>query len=164
MTLDRILTLYDYNYWANAKVLEAASHLGKEVLCAPAPQSHGSLRGTLVHILAVEWMWRMRCRAGESPPRYIPPERFLELESIRVAWGEEEKAMRSFLATLEDGHLAEPVRYASRQGEPRQDALWQVLVHVVNHGTQHRAEAGLRLAELGCSPGDLDFLLFTRGR
>jgi len=166
MTVNHILTLYDYNCWANARVLDAASRLDREALVAPALQSHGTLRGTLVHILAVEWMWRTRCQTGSSPPRYVPPERFLELESIRVAWGEEEKAMRSYLATVGDAALAAPVRYASRRGEagPGRDALWQVLVHVVNHGTHHRAEAGLRLTELGCSPGDLDFLLFTKER
>jgi uncharacterized damage-inducible protein DinB len=164
MTLDPILALYEYNCWANARVLAAASRLTRDALFAPAVQSHGSLRGTLVHILAVEWMWRMRCQTGSSPPRYIPAERFLDLESIRVAWAEEEKSMRNFLGGLGDAQLARPVRYTSRQGEPREDALWEVLVHVVNHGTQHRAEAGLRLTELGSSPGDVDFLLFTRER
>jgi len=162
VTADEIRTLFDYNYWANGKILTAAAGMGAEELSAPASLSHGSLLATLVHTLAVEWMWRTRCEKGDSPPRYIPPERFLGVESVRVAWAEEEKATRAFLGALTDGRLNEPVRYASRRGEGREAVLWQVLVHVVNHGTHHRAEAGLRLAELGRPPGDLDFLLYLR--
>ena len=42
--------------------------------------------------------------------------------------------------------------------------LWQVLVHVVNHGTQHRAECAALLTGFGHSPGDMDMSLFFNER
>ena len=38
---------------------------------------------------------------------------------------------------------------------------WQLLNHLVNHSSHHRAEAGLMLASLGHSPGDLDYIYFV---
>jgi uncharacterized damage-inducible protein DinB len=34
--------------------------------------------------------------------------------------------------------------------------VWQLLVHVVNHGTQHRSEAAALLTAERLSPGELD--------
>jgi uncharacterized damage-inducible protein DinB len=38
--------------------------------------------------------------------------------------------------------------------------VWQTIVHVVNHGTQHRSEAAAILTGYGQSPGELDFDTF----
>ena len=43
-------------------------------------------------------------------------------------------------------------------------SLWQMLAHVVNHGTQHRSEAAVLLTAAGHSPGDLDMVDYIEAR
>jgi uncharacterized damage-inducible protein DinB len=159
-----ILTLYDYNYWAAARVLDAAAGLTPEQLTSPALLSHGSVRGTLVHIFGTEVVWRRRCQEGVSPLALPAEAEFPTLESLLVRWHAEEEAMRSYLAPPADGDLNLPVRYRTTKGVPHGNVLWQLLVHVVNHGTQFRAEAGVALTAFGQSPGDLDVIAFLRER
>ncbi len=77
-----ILTMYDYNCWANGRVLVASAQVTPEQLAAPARLSHGSLRGTLVHILAAEIIWRMRCQEGVSPTAMPTENEFPTLASL----------------------------------------------------------------------------------
>ena len=60
MNKNDILTLYDYNYWANARVLKAAANVTADQFSATFNLSHGSLRGALVHVLAAETVWRLQ--------------------------------------------------------------------------------------------------------
>jgi uncharacterized damage-inducible protein DinB len=157
-----ILTLYEYNYWANARILSAATNVSEAQFTAPASLSHGSLRGTLVHILSAEWVWRKRCQEGASPSTLLPETDFPTLETLRLRWQTEEQAMRSFLARLHDEDLDRLVSYRTTRGTPFENTLWHLLVHVVNHGTQFRSEAAVLLTGYGQSPGDLDFIVFLR--
>jgi uncharacterized damage-inducible protein DinB len=68
--------------------------------------------------------------------------------------------MRSYLAGLTDGNLYNHLTYKIQTGEVRDRILWHCLVHVVNHGTQHRNEAAAILTSFDCSPGELDFTRF----
>src|SRR5512146_1388185 len=94
--------LYDYNYWANARVLDAAAGLTQEQLTQPARLSHGSIRGALVHVLAAEIIWRKRFQEGVSLAALPAESEFPTLGSIRERWAGEERAMRVYLAGLAD--------------------------------------------------------------
>src|SRR5437899_6118084 len=97
--------LYDYNYWANARVLKATTRVSREQFTAPARLSHGSLRGTLVHVLGTEVVWRLRCQEGISVSA-LPAEGELPmLEALQARWAEEERKMRGYLASLTDERL-----------------------------------------------------------
>jgi uncharacterized damage-inducible protein DinB len=64
------------------------------------------------------------------------------------------------VAGLTAGDLGRIVRYTPRSGVPRAQPLGELILHLANHGTAHRAETGLLLERLGRSPGDLDYTVF----
>ena len=162
MNKSDILTLFDYNYWANARVLNAAARITPDQFTAPAGLSHGSVRGTLAHIWGAEMVWRLRCAEGISPAALPAENAFPDIDVLRTRWADEERKMRAYLNTLTDETLNRAVPYRTTKGVSYQNVLWHLLVHVVNHGTQFRAEAGIALTDYGQSPGDLDLLLFFR--
>jgi uncharacterized damage-inducible protein DinB len=163
MNHDDIATLFDYNYWATGRILAATAAVTPEQYAAPAPLSHGSLRGTLVHTLGAEINWRLRCQEGISPTALLAETELPTLEALQARWQAEERAMRAYVASLTDDALLRIVKYKNLKGVPYENVLWTLLAHVVNHGTQSRSEAAVGLTMLGHSPGDLDLILFLRG-
>ncbi|MFZ2421684.1 MAG: DinB family protein [Anaerolineae bacterium] len=162
MNTAEIATLFDYNYWANGRVLNAASRVTPAQFVAPAGLSHGSVRGALVHVLSAEVVWRLRCQEGISPPAMLLETGFPTLDSLREFWNEEERGMRAYLEGLTDDDISGTVRYQTTKRVPHQNELWHLLAHVVNHGTQFRGEAAVVLTACGQSPGDLDLIFFLR--
>lgn len=159
MNKQDILTLYQYNQWANTKILNAASNVTQEQFVADASYPHGGLRSTLVHTLFAEWIWRNRWE-GTSPTVRLKPDDFPDFESLHTRWLEEESRLMKFVEGLTDEQLNETIAYKNTRGEALQQVLWKMMAHMVNHGTQHRAEAAAMLTDFGCSPGDLDMILY----
>ena len=164
MNKNDIQLLFDYNYWANARILQQAARLNQEQYNQSFPVSFGGLHGTLAHILGTEMVWRQRCVEGISPPAVPSAEDFATFQDLEQRWTAEEHAMRSFLMTLTDDELSQTIRYKTTRGILHENVLWQPLVHLVNHGTQFRSEAAVILSQLGQSPGDIDLILFIRKR
>jgi uncharacterized damage-inducible protein DinB len=57
MTKDDIQLLYEYDRWANNRVLHAVSNLSAEQFTRDLGGSFRSVRNTLVHIIGGEWIW-----------------------------------------------------------------------------------------------------------
>lgn len=155
--------LYEYNYWANRRLVQAAHQVSEAQFVAPADFPFGGLRGTLVHIFDAEYSWRRLLQEGVLTEEIVET-RFPSLEALVKNWVDEEAAMRAYLASLAEADLGGVVRYTASNGVKRERITWHCLFHVVNHGTQHRSEAAAILTRLGQSPGDMDFTVFLNDR
>ena len=162
MNKQELLTLFDYNYWATDLILQAATKVSTAEFVAPRSFSHGGLRGTLVHAMSAEWIWRTRFQEQVYPTAQLREEDFPTLTDVRARWQQEEAAMRTYVAGLSDEQINSPIFYKSTNGAPYEDLLWQLLLHVINHGTQHRSEAAALLTDLGHSPGNIDLVVYMR--
>jgi uncharacterized damage-inducible protein DinB len=164
MNKNDVQTLIEYNEWANSRILQATSLVTAEQFTAPARLSFGSLRGTLVHILATETIWRLRVLEGISPTSLLSESEFPTFDALRQRWIAEGSKLLACLTPLDDPDMVKTVHYTNTRGIPFDTVLWQILAHVVNHGTQFRSEAGVALTEYGSSPGDIDLIKFLRER
>jgi uncharacterized damage-inducible protein DinB len=160
MNLQDILTIYEYNYWANKRILTAAEKVTEQQFLAPANFPFGGLRGTVVHILDAEFGWRTFFQTNDWSAPELKEEDFPTRASVQARASEEEKEMRAYLATLRDEDMNSHKVYDTPEGNHRDRILWHCLYHLVNHGTQHRSEAAALLTDYNSSPGDLDFTVY----
>lgn len=162
MNCQDIQLLFEYNDWANERILSAAETLSPEQLKASNDLGWGSLHGLLAHILDAEYGWRHYLADGEDVT-WLQADDFSDLAAIRQRWAAENQALEDYLNGLSDEALDGKVFYEVG-GQQRFHILWHCLAHMVNHGTQHRSECAALLTELGCSPGDMDFTVFLNQR
>jgi uncharacterized damage-inducible protein DinB len=159
MKIADLQLLFDYNYWANGRILSASSALNQTQFATSPDNSLRSLHHILLHILDAEYGWRVMCQHNTWSSELTESD-FPTVAALVQRWQAEEADMRNFLASLQDDDLTRIVSYTLDSGEVRERVLWHCLHHVVNHGTQHRSEAAVLLTDYGQSPGDFDFTVF----
>jgi len=150
-----ILTLYDYNAWANGRTLGTAEALTPEQFLKDLGNSFPSVRDTLVHIVAAEWVWLRRWQ-GESPTALIPGSDFPTLGSVKDRFATIERERQALLGSLTEERLAQPFAYKDLAGNPYRLPLVQSMQHLVNHGSYHRGQITTMLRQLGARPVSTD--------
>jgi uncharacterized damage-inducible protein DinB len=154
MNIDDIRFLFGYDRWATERVLAALEGIPSEVWSAGEVVGERGLGSILIHQLGATQRWRHAIQRLDSEPPHPEEEPLLSVDELRRRWTGEWVAVDAWLPTLDDAFLA----YV-HEGE----AVWQMLAHVVNHGTQHRSEAAVLMTDAGHSPGDLDMIDFVDG-
>ena len=163
MNVEDFRRLYDYNSWANRRTLEACAPLTEEQFTRDLRSSFRSVRDTLTHIMLVEWLWLERWH-GRSPDKYPPATDFPTLESVCRRWTEIERNLLDYLASLNQEDLDRVTAHKTIAGVPQSAPLWQMLQHLVNHGTYHRGQVAAMLRQLDAKPASTDLILFYRER
>jgi uncharacterized damage-inducible protein DinB len=159
MDVATIRQLYEYNRWANARMLESAALVPADSFTRELGGSFGSLRGTIAHILGAEWIWLERWR-GVSPRNLPAASGFPDLASIRERWRDVEAGQRDVVDGLDESRLAVVVSYVNPRGETWAYPLGRMMQHVVNHSTYHRGQVATLLRQLGVEPLSTDLLLY----
>jgi uncharacterized damage-inducible protein DinB len=161
MNTERFRVLYAYTDWANEQVLDAAAHLDVAAYTRDFGQSWRSVCGMLTHLLGVDLLWLQRWQ-GRSPSGLVGESEYPTFDALRPAWESIMSERRVFIGGLSDADLDAEVVYRSTKGVPRAEPLWQTLLHVANHTTDHRGHLTVMLTDLGHPPPPLDFIFYIR--
>jgi uncharacterized damage-inducible protein DinB len=161
MNADAFRHFYNYHFTENRQIWDHyIAPLSPEQFTQPATYSHGSVRDQLVHLMEVDEIWFSELR-GVEPTDPLPSSTVDDRAAIRAHWDSIEQSMLAYLAELRDEMLFEqPIQ---EPDEDRNLIVWQVLLHVVNHGTDHRAQLLRLLTDLGVKTTSQDYIFYVYG-
>lgn len=180
MDLKDIRTLYSYNRWANLRMFSVLGKLHEQQFAATMQSSFPSIRESVFHILAAEWIWLMRW-TGMSPIAtqpvtgvstetwkglraggVAPPQQLATVAELRAFCDSLEEERRHFIAGLTEEVLQAPLDHTDMSGKPHSQPLAELMQHVVNHGTYHRGQVTTLLRQAGAETIALDMVYFFR--
>jgi uncharacterized damage-inducible protein DinB len=156
---DDFVSLFAFNRWANAKMLEACRKLTLEQYAAEPVAGWSSVRSTVYHIAVVTEGW-LRGLANDPDPSF-PAE--ADLATVQDAERLLDRAYRRFeelLPTLTPEKLNTLVTL-QRRGRTATLPPWAVLRHLVNHTTYHRGQVASKLKRFGIQQPDTDFVYWV---
>jgi len=163
MNIEDVRTLYDYNTWANHRILDACAPLTPEQFTRDLGSSFHSLRDTLAHIYGAEWVWLERWH-GRTPAGLPSSADFTDFETTRRRLTDIDRSLVDYVASLNAGDLQRIHEIKTTAGVPYAQPLWQMLQHVANHSTYHRGQVTTMLRQLGAKAVSNDMIVFYRER
>ena len=149
---------YDYHFAVNRMLWHFIGQLAPEQFTAEMTYSQGSVCDQIIHLLIVDDLWFSELR-GVEPPEPPSPSSDDDREIIRAYGDSVEQRVRAYLADLRDDML-----FTRPIVDPEEDKdliVWQVLLHVVNHGTDHRAQLLRTLNDLGLETPPQDYIFYV---
>ena len=174
MTKDDIQLLYEFDRWANNRVLHAVSTLSAEKFTRDLGGSFRSVRDTLVHIVGAEWAWLTYWMEPSPSSAFLTdlwtrenalfnPSAFSDHSAVQLKWAEVEREQIEFVIRVTNDSLRRmlPVRET-------QISLAHLMQHLAKHSTYHRGQVALMMRQLAAEPLATDFAMFLiegrRGR
>lgn len=160
MNADDMRFLFQYNYEMHQRVWACIDHLSDELFVEETDYSLRSVRNQMVHVMSVDERWLARVRGEPLPPRLVAAD-FPTRTAVRSYWDAVEGRMRAYISTVDDAALQVMCQYDMPQRGGRKATLvWQILAHVVNHGTDHRAQVLALLHHFGAPTLEQDLMLY----
>ena len=153
-------THVDYTTWATQRLLDAAAGLSPDELTRDFGTSDKSVLGTLAHTFAADRVWLSRV-IGQPRATFIDPED-RDLTLLQSEWPALMERWKLWLRDFTDADAVRPIDYRDFKGNPNQQPAWQIVLHLVNHGTHHRGQVSGFLRSLGKTPPPLDLIAYYR--
>jgi uncharacterized damage-inducible protein DinB len=140
MKTNEIMTIFNYNFWAFERVWECISQLSEEQFIGDTGYSTGSIRNIVVHMMSANRNWASRLQGVATPPHLVF-EDFNTISTTKAKWDELREEFLHYLISLSEEQLEETIHWElPARGVKCSNARWEILLHVANHATDHRAQ------------------------
>lgn len=151
-------TNLEFMKWADEIMLAALLKVPSDRVNANTGSSFRTMLDTLNHVYLAELVWFKRIQ-GEH-------KRLAELESpadataLAQAWTDMHKSWLDWAASMED--WLGPFTFRNNAGGESTMPYWQIVMHVINHGSYHRGQFATMLRQAGIVPPATDLLIYYR--
>ena len=147
---DHFIRLFNYDHFANQTIIKAIRANND-----PAKAVH-----LMAHLLTAQQIWLARCQGGLNAPTVLWPEGNADFEQLA---NNNSSLWLNYLNTLNADDFDKEIVYNNLQGTPYQNQLSDILAHVINHGTHHRAQIGQQLNFAGAQSLPItDYIFYIR--
>jgi uncharacterized damage-inducible protein DinB len=160
VSVDTLRLQLDYSAWASQRLLDAAAKLSQEELTRDFKTADKTVLDTLVHTYAADRIWLGRVQAQPRETFVDPEDRDLTL--LQTEWPALHQRWKLWLRDFTDGDVARVIAYHDLKGRPYSQPVWQILLHLVNHGTHHRGQVSGFLRAMDHTPPPLDLIAYYR--
>lgn len=145
------LKLLDYNFWANRLFM---IHL------ADSSVINNKIFLLFSHVLTAEEIWLCRAKGVEAPLQRLWQE--YPTATLQQMLQNNAQEWPAYLSTLEEQELEREIPYKNSKGEQFQTRLDDIVTHLVNHGTHHRAQIASMLQQEKVQPPLSDYIIYIR--
>lgn len=143
------LKLYQYNAWANHRVIGC---LERQAV------NDEKILKIFSHLVSAQSIWFNRIK-GLPPSPYELWKKY-DLVELKAMVEETSQNWLTFLHETES--LNRILKYKNYVGEYYENNVEHIMMHLVNHGTYHRGQVALLLREKGFEPINTDFITYDR--
>lgn len=157
-----ILPLATYHTWANRLLLDAVVALPEEQVQAEIKSSFPSVYKTFLHLWDAESIWWQRLKLQENIVR--PGESFTgDMAALSRQLQQQNQQWLQWVQGAHTAALQHEFIYFNSKKERFKQPVYQMLLHLFNHGTYHRGQVVTLLRQLGVtSIPATDFIVWSR--
>lgn len=151
-----------YNSWANQKLTELIQSLPDDVLHTTLPSSFSTIHSTLLHMWDAESIWWQRMKLQEV---IIPPSSSFKGTTTDVSTSlmHQNKLWETWVKNASVAALDHVFMYQNTRNEQFKQPIYQVILHIFNHGTYHRGQLVNMLRQAGIEKiPQTDFIAWSR--
>ena len=150
------------HYRAKQRMFETILALPEEKQKAGLSSRFKSLYTTVLHMLDAENIWWQRMKLQERITR--PSENFTgDMKEAGNALLNQNRQWDEWIKNANDHQLQHVFHYQNTKKEQFKQPIYQMLLHMLNHGTYHRGQLVNMMRQLGVEkiPGT-DFITWSR--
>ncbi|MFN8244497.1 MAG: DinB family protein [Ferruginibacter sp.] len=137
-----------YNAWANQKLQECISNLSDAEIHKEIPSSFSSIYKTLKHMWFAEEAWWYRLKLVENPQ--VEAQQFEGSYTELIQKLNRQSAMwKEWVDNASLPQLEHEFIYRNYKNEQYKQPVYEMLMHLFNHGTYHRGQLVTLLRQLG---------------
>ncbi len=158
--IDDLATLYAYNRWAEARMLDACRLVAPERYGDEPAPGWSSVRSSVAHIAGAADLW-LRRFLGQPADTFIPEFELATPDAVARISAATHDTLDRLIASLSPERIAGPFTYRNIKGQTYTVPFWTALRHVVNHATCSPRPGRLQAQALGVEPPITDFIYWA---